>query len=218
MQFPLPDCQRQVLQTVRRDAALEARVLDEVLAQCAGHTPQINLGGLGESLMHRSLPNLLKRIKRHDVRLATGFNTNGAALRKSKWTWLLDGRVDYLSISLNAPDADGYRWLVGSHLYRRIALQARRFLEAKGRGNPPLTTVHVFALPRFAAKTPQFVEEWRPLADFVQVRRLGNWAGKVDIAEFDATLAPLVACDRPGLCSPSTSTADTTGAARLLPF
>ncbi len=192
-------CQRQVLQTVRRNTALDTPVLDAVLAQSAGHAPQINLGGLGESLLHRKLPNLLERIKRHDPRIATGFNTNGAALRKSKWKWMLDGRVDYLTISLNAPDADGYRWLVGSDIYPCVALQARRFLEAKGRGNPPLTTVHVFALPRFAGSTRQFIGEWRPLADFVQVRQLGNWAGSVDTTAFGATLTPLGACDRPHL-------------------
>jgi hypothetical protein len=192
-------CQRQVVQAAARMGALDFAVLDMVLGQCAGHAPQVNLGGLGESLLERRLPLLLERIKRHDGSLTTGFNTNGMALQKRSWPWLLDGRVDYLTISLKAPDADSYRWLIGSDAYLRIERQARRFLEAKGCGRPPLTTVHVFALPRFAAATPAFVERWQGLADFVQVREFGNWAGKVDTTDFGAVLPRLGRCDRPAL-------------------
>ena len=144
-------CQRQVVQARHPDRKLDYLVLDTVLDQCCGHSPQINLGGLGESLLHSGLPCLLARIKRSNRAIRTGFNTNGIGLAPAAFDWLLDGRVDYLSISLNAPDAANYQWLVGAPVYNRLASQTRIFLEAKGKGIPPLTTVHVFALPRFAA-------------------------------------------------------------------
>ena len=159
------------------DRKLDYLVLDTVLDQCCGHSPQINLGGLGESLLHSGLPCLLARIKRSNRAIRTGFNTNGIGLAPAAFDWLLDGRVDYLSISLNAPDAASYQWLVGAPVYNRLASQTRIFLEAKGKGIPPLTTVHVFALPRFAATNSRVSCQWESLADFVRVRRLGNWGG-----------------------------------------
>jgi MoaA/NifB/PqqE/SkfB family radical SAM enzyme len=192
-------CQRQVVQAKDPAARLEDHVLDAVLEQCSGYAPQINLGGLGESLLHRRLPDLLARIKASNPAIRTGFNTNGLRLTTACFEWLLDGRVDYLSISVNAPNAAAYYWLTGSTAYDRIVAQARAFLVAKGKGNPPLTTVHMFALPRFAAAAPAFLAEWQPLADFVQIRELGNWAGLIDLCAFGVPLPELRRCDRPEL-------------------
>lgn len=193
-------CQRQAVRAQGDGLDLQADVLAAVLDGCRGGGPlQINLGGLGESLLHPGLPDLFAQIKAHDPRIRTGFNTNGLALADGVPGWLLDGRVDYLSISLNAPDAEGYRWLVGRDVHDRVVRGARAFLVRKGRGNPPLSTVHVFRLPAFAAATPAFRREWGALADFVQERDIGNWGGTIDRAAFTPEALELGVCDRPWL-------------------
>jgi hypothetical protein len=192
-------CQRQVVRAPSSPGLLESRVLDEVLAQVGDRSPQINLGGLGESLMHPGLPSLLADIKRHNPAIATGFNTNALLLDRSRWPWMLDGRLDYLTISFDAPDAAAYRWLIGADAFSQVASHARQFLLRKGKGRPPLTTVHTFNIPEFAQGNRDFAAEWSDLADFVQVRALGNWAGTVDLGAFGVTPPPLGKCDRPWL-------------------
>jgi len=192
-------CQRTVVEAAASDRELSETLLATILSQCSGHSPQINLGGLGESLLHKNLPRLFAMIKTHDRTIRTGFNTNGLLLTNALDDWLLDGRVDYLSISLNAPDAPGYRRLVGSDVYAKIVRRARAFLRRKGRGSKPLTTVHTFRLAEFAERNVEFVREWRELADFVQQRELGNWAGTVDRSIFGAEPLVLGLCDRPWL-------------------
>lgn len=192
-------CQRQVVRAPADEADLREDLLGAILDGCAGHAPQINLGGLGESLLHGDLPRLFAMIKAHDPRIRTGFNTNGLLLSDTAADWMLDGRVDFLSVSLNAPDAPGYRRLTGRDAHAGVVRRARAFLRRKGRGNRPLTTVHIFRLPAFAESRDVFLREWEELADFVQERELGNWAGMIDRAAF--TPAPLVMglCDRPWL-------------------
>jgi MoaA/NifB/PqqE/SkfB family radical SAM enzyme len=192
-------CQRQVVRAAAPERELDVRVVDEVLAQLGGRTPQVNLGGMGESLMHPGLPDLLARIKEHDPSIACGCNTNGLALGEETFEWLCDGRLDFLTISLNAPDEDGYRWLVGAEVYREVVGRARRFLARKGRGAKPLTTVQTFALPVFEGRNAAFVRTWGALADFAQVRAIGNWGGVVDLAPFGVGLPALGRCERPRL-------------------
>lgn len=192
-------CQRQSMPAFAQDRDLNSSLLETILDQCDKFAPQINLGGLGESLLHKRLSALLAMIKQHNPAIRTGFNTNGVLLSESTHDWLLDGRLDYLTISLNAPDAEGFRWLVGADAYGKIVRQARQFLTKKGRGRPPLTTVHVFDIRFFAEGNQAFTEAWEDIADFVQVRRLGNWASTVDPSRFGAAPLPLRECERPWL-------------------
>lgn len=190
-------CQRQVVQSMDRNSDLNAIVLDKVLQECDGNKLQINLGGLGESLLHPELSTLLARIKSHNSDITTGFNTNGLLLRGDVHNWLLDRRCDYLSISLNAPDATSYKWLVGSDAYDRVTSNARAFLKRKGLGRLPLTTVHIFNLPAFSNSTDAFIGEWENIADFVQIRELGNWGGTLDTTLFRVHNSTDGLCQRP---------------------
>lgn len=190
-------CQRQVVRRTTGQSQLAPELLQLVLSQCVDRPLQINLGGLGESLLHEGLPHLFELIKQHNSEILTGFNTNGLLLKEPLFDWLLDGRVDHLTISLNAPDAAGYKWLVGSDTYDRIARQADHFLRVKGQGNKPLTSVHTFALPGFADRNRAFVERWTEIADFVQERELGNWGGVLQLDRFRVPHRQLGVCDRP---------------------
>jgi hypothetical protein len=191
-------CQRSTIRHPDQGALLGEMVLRRVLEHCRGEGPQINLGGLGESLMHPKLSELLSIIKSFDPGIRTGINTNGLLLADRSFSWLTDGRLDYLEISLNAPDAVGYNYLTHQGAaYDRVCAQTERFLLRKGRSNAPFTTVHSFDLPLFAEGNVKFLKRWERLADFTQLRSLGNWAGTVDLKEFGSVIPELTCCDRP---------------------
>lgn len=193
-------CQRSVRLPEAGGRRLERRLLDRILQCCQGHSPQLNLGGLGETLLHPELPDLLAAIKEASPAILTGMNTNGTLLTEEVFEWLCDGRLDYLAISLNAPSREDYLRLCGSDRYNEVCANARRFLARKGVGNKPLTTVHTFGIPAFKIANRSFVHRWQELADFAQVRDLGNWGGLVKTQRFGVSHARSLetgVCDRP---------------------
>lgn len=189
-------CQRYWHNVEKYNDDLKIELLEKILSQIGDHQCQINLGGLGESLLVTKLPEILKFIKTHKPNVSTGINTNGALLTEEKYDWLTDGRLDYFTISLNAPDGEGYQFIVGDNDYEKICTNAKKFLKFKN-NNKPFTTVHCFNLPIFANKENTFKKEWGKLADFVQIRELSNWVGTVPIEKFGITLKTDGVCDRP---------------------
>lgn len=190
-------CQRHVVRQHNRWDHLQGDMLDAILEQCQNRTRQINLGGMGESLLHPRLPYLLLRIKRADSKILTGINTNGQHLVQKHWGWLTDGRLDYLEISLNAPTPTDYQWLTGNDRYLELEGKIQAFLNHKKVGQRPLTTVHSFDIPPFDQENQNFLQRWRPWADFVQLRPLGNWVGSVDTSPYGVVHRPEGVCQRP---------------------
>jgi len=190
-------CQRSHVSPRQLRSDLDIALVKTVVAQALGKKVQINLGGLGESLLVRQLPDILAAIKSFDNSILTGFNTNGLLLTREKYPWLIDGRLDYFTISINAPNSEGYRWLVGDDTYELVCANAEDFLSFKGKGEHPYTTVHCFDLPRFRRYLATFVERWSLFADHVQVRPMTNWASTLLVDEYGIRPNSGGICERP---------------------
>lgn len=191
-------CQRQWMeyQNVRED--LSRTLIDKVLKDVRDREIQINLGGLGEGLLVEQLPLFFKRIKEHNPQIKTGFNTNAKLLTEDKYEWMLDGRVDYLSISLDAPAKEEYEWLIQDKDFELVVRNSEKFLQRKKETGSNLhVTVHCFHLPRFEKYIPEFINQWKDKCDFVQVRELVNWAGVVPVSEFGIEASCKGICKRP---------------------
>ena len=191
-------CQRQWMDftNIRDDLSFE--LLDKVLENVGDREIQINLGGLGEGLLVDELPLFFDRIKKYNNKIKTGFNTNVKLLTESKYEWLLDGRVDYLSLSIDAPTKKEYKWLIQDDDFDIVIENSKNFLAYKKSVNSILhVTVHCFNLPRFKKYIPDFIKYWDDKCDFVQIRELVNWAGVVPVEKFGIIKNCNGICKRP---------------------
>lgn len=191
-------CQRQWMDFTKVRGNLSMDLLEKVLENVGDRDIQINLGGLGEGLLVEELPLFFARIKEYNKKIKTGFNTNAKLLTESKYNWLLDGRVDYLSISLDAPTKQEYEWLIQDNDFELVVENSDKFLLYKKRVNSNLhVTVHCFNIPRFHKYIPDFIKQWEDKCDFVQVRELVNWAGVVPVNKFGIEKNCHGICKRP---------------------
>ena len=189
-------CQRQFIVSEYNDD-LNVNTLKIILLQIEKRKCQINLGGLGESLLVSNLCEILGLIKSHNPNILTGINTNGVLLTEDKYSWLTDGRLDFFTISINAPDYDGYHFITDDVDYDIVCTNAMNFLKVKGKNNKPHTTVHCFNIPHFWGKIEDFKNKWERFADFVQIRDLTNWAGTVPVEKFGVEARLNGICERP---------------------
>jgi hypothetical protein len=190
-------CQRHWFTPKHVNNDLNSKLLDLILDQTNYRDCQINLGGLGESLLCDKLPELLFQIKYYNNKIITGINTNGILLTEDKYSWLTDGRLDYFTISLNASDEASYQFLVGDNDYISICENAKKFLLYKGKTNKPFTTVHCFNAPICKNSIDKFNDFWQYLADFIQIRKLSNFCGTVPIENFGVEPDYNGICERP---------------------
>ncbi|MDO4481322.1 MAG: radical SAM protein [Bacillota bacterium] len=191
-------CQRQWMDFTNVREDLSMGLLEKVLEDVDDRDVQINLGGLGEGLLVKELPQFFAAIKKHNRKIKTGFNTNGKLLTEAEYNWILDGRVDYLSVSLDAPAEKEYEWLIQDNDFNLVYENCEKFLMQKQRSGSNLhVTVHCFNIPRFQKYIPGFIDRWKDKCDFVQVRDLVNWAGVVPVSEFGVEENCSGICKRP---------------------
>ena len=65
------------------------------------------LHGIGEPLLNRDLPEMIRHLKNKNVTVL--FNTNGILLNKQQQEKLIDSQVDEIRISLDAASSNGYK-------------------------------------------------------------------------------------------------------------
>jgi len=67
--------------------------------------------GLGEPFLYDKLFEVIKRVKKYKIKVV--LVTNGILLNSSNINWILDAKVDEITISLNTNSGDKYRKLMG---------------------------------------------------------------------------------------------------------
>ncbi len=87
--------------------------------------PRAVLHGIGEPMLVRSLPKMIRYLK--DRGSYVLFNTNGAALTRKKGQELIDAGLDELRVSLDAADPVTFARVRGRDYFNRIVRQLRAF-------------------------------------------------------------------------------------------
>jgi MoaA/NifB/PqqE/SkfB family radical SAM enzyme len=83
------------------------------------------LHGVGEPMLVRDLPRMIRYLKDRDVYVL--FNTNGTLLRPAKFQELIDTGLDEMRVSLDAADAKTYKLIRGKDFFGRIVRDVRKF-------------------------------------------------------------------------------------------
>jgi MoaA/NifB/PqqE/SkfB family radical SAM enzyme len=134
--------------------SLFTRIVDQVpsLARAVLH-------GVGEPMLVRDLPRLVRYLTDRDVYVL--FNTNGTLLNSRKFPWLVESGLDELRISLDAADGPTYARVRGKDFFHRIVRDVGR-LTAYQRE-------HGFERPRVSLWLTGLRETVRQLPDFVRL-------------------------------------------------
>ena len=117
------------------------------------------LHGVGEPMMVRALPRMVRHLKQRGVYVL--FNTNGTLMSPKKVGWLVESELDELRVSLDAADAASYRQVRGKDFFARIVRDVGRFTAFQRE--------HGHARPRVSLWLTGLKETVRQLPDFVRL-------------------------------------------------
>jgi MoaA/NifB/PqqE/SkfB family radical SAM enzyme len=133
---------------------LFCRIVDQV-----PHLARAVLHGVGEPMMVRELPRMVRYLKDRGVYVL--FNTNGTLMPPKKTGWLVESGLDELRVSLDAADAATYRQVRGKDFFGRIVRDVGRFTEFQRE--------HGYARPKVSLWLTGLKETVRQLPDFVRL-------------------------------------------------
>jgi MoaA/NifB/PqqE/SkfB family radical SAM enzyme len=118
---------------------------------------RVVLHGVGEPMMVRSLPDMIRYLKDRSVYVL--FNTNGTLLTQRAGRKLIDAGLDELRISLDAATPQTFALVRGRHLFARIVRNVRAFtsLQSELRSPTPRVSLWLTGLKETIAELPAFV-------------------------------------------------------------
>jgi MoaA/NifB/PqqE/SkfB family radical SAM enzyme len=124
---------------------------------------RVVLHGVGEPMMVRALPRMIRYLKDRGVYVL--FNTNGTLLTQRAGRELIAAGLDELRISLDAATAETFVVVRGRDLFRRILRNIRGFTTLQGelQCTTPRVSLWLTGLRETIAELPAFVRLAREL-------------------------------------------------------
>jgi MoaA/NifB/PqqE/SkfB family radical SAM enzyme len=124
---------------------------------------RVVLHGVGEPMMVRALPRMIRYLKERGVYVL--FNTNGTLLTQRAGRELIDARLDELRISLDAATPQTFALVRGRDLFARILRNVRAFtaLQSELQCATPRVSLWLTGLKETIAELPAFVRLAREL-------------------------------------------------------
>ncbi len=115
------------------------------------------LHGVGEPMLVRELPEMIKYLKARGVYVL--FNTNGTLLRPAKFQQWVNTGLDELRVSLDAADAATYKAVRGKDFFRRIVRDVGKFTAflAETGASTPRVSLWLTGLKETIGQLPEFV-------------------------------------------------------------
>ena len=162
------------------DAALNARIVDEVRAEGVGITQYIRYTGEGEPLIHPQGYQMVEYAARRSGVFVT-LTTNGTIMDERRTRQLLDSGVHLIDISIDAVTPETYaRIRVRGDLAVTRANVLRLLEWARAAGSPTKIVVSFIEQPDNAHEAVPFERFWKENgAHQVVIRRLHSGAGAV---------------------------------------
>jgi MoaA/NifB/PqqE/SkfB family radical SAM enzyme len=116
------------------------------------------LHGVGEPMLVRNLPRMVKYLKDRGVYVL--FNTNGTVLNDKNGRALIEAGLDELRVSLDASNAASYKAIRGKDYFNRILRNVRGFREMQEREGHavPRVSAWLTGLKETVAELPAFVQ------------------------------------------------------------
>jgi MoaA/NifB/PqqE/SkfB family radical SAM enzyme len=115
------------------------------------------LHGVGEPMLVRDLPRMIRYLKERDVYVL--FNTNGTLLSPRQREWLVRSGLDELRVSLDAADPVSFRKVRGRDFFARIVRNLRALVAYQTEMGmlTPRVSLWLTGLKETIAELPRFV-------------------------------------------------------------
>jgi MoaA/NifB/PqqE/SkfB family radical SAM enzyme len=175
---------------------MDRDVFAAIARECAAHSTALWLHFLGEPLLHRELPELVRCAKEAGV-AQVGVSTNATMLTGEIARALLECGLDRLECSLDANDRETYLAMRGKDDFERVVRNVRAFLAAKAGRERPVVSIQFMRTPAVEASLEQLVEAWRPHLgprDFVMTIAPAGFAGAIADGAEDGAGTARFAC------------------------
>lgn len=137
---------------------------------------QVVLHGVGEPLLNRELPRMIRWLKERGIYVL--FNTNGTLLNPRRQEALIDGGLDEVRVSLDAADAETFARVRGKPLFDVILRNLKSLGERKRarRARTPAVSLWLTGLRETIRELPDFVRLAGSLGiERVHLQRLVYW-------------------------------------------
>jgi MoaA/NifB/PqqE/SkfB family radical SAM enzyme len=125
------------------------------------HIARVVLHGVGEPMMVRALPRMIRYLKDRGTYVL--FNTNGTLLTEKKGRELIDSGLDELRVSLDAAEPVAFKLVRGRDMFARIVRNVRAFRA--------LQRTLAAETPRVSLWLTGLKETVEQLSDFVRLAR-----------------------------------------------
>jgi MoaA/NifB/PqqE/SkfB family radical SAM enzyme len=118
---------------------------------------RVVLHGVGEPMMVRGLPRMIRYLKDRGVYVL--FNTNGTLLTRKRGAELIDAGLDELRVSLDAADAESFALVRGRDLFQQILGNLRLFVAMlrEAKAEQPKVSLWLTGLKETIGQLPDFV-------------------------------------------------------------
>ncbi len=118
---------------------------------------RVVLHGVGEPMMVRALPRMIRYLKRRGTYVL--FNTNGTLLSPKKGRELIDSGLDELRVSLDAAEAKAFELVRGRDMFHRIVRNIRVFraMQRELDAETPLVSLWLTGLKETVDQLEDFV-------------------------------------------------------------
>jgi MoaA/NifB/PqqE/SkfB family radical SAM enzyme len=121
------------------------------------HIVRVVLHGVGEPMMVKSLPRMVRYLKDRGTYVL--FNTNGTVLNERNGRALIAAGLDELRVSFDAANAETYKQIRGKNYFNRILKNVRAFRELQEREGhtKPRVSAWLTGLRETVEELPDFV-------------------------------------------------------------
>ena len=120
---------------------------------------RVVLHGVGEPMLVKHLPDMIRHLKQPGKRTHVLFNTNGTLLAPKKHREIIDTGLDELRVSLDAAEAATFLKVRGKDMFDRIVRNVSAFtnLQAATGAVKPLVSLWLTGLKETVDQLPEFV-------------------------------------------------------------
>jgi MoaA/NifB/PqqE/SkfB family radical SAM enzyme len=118
---------------------------------------RVVLHGVGEPMMVRDLPRMIRYLKSRDSYVL--FNTNGTLLSHKRGLELIDAGLDELRVSLDAAEPKAFALVRGRDMFTQILRNLRRFrvLQRERHADTPKVSLWLTGLKETIGQLPAFI-------------------------------------------------------------
>src|SRR5262249_10093279 len=120
------------------------------------HIARVVLHGVGEPMMVRELPDMIRYLKQRGTYVL--FNTNGTLLTRKRGIALIESGLDELRVSLDAAEPRAFELVRGRDMFDRIVRNLKMFtaLQRERHVALPLPSLWLTGLKETIGQLPDF--------------------------------------------------------------